>query len=297
MGTETVTLSVGKKRKEFTVHKKLICDASKFFNDAFNGPFKEGVDGIMYMPEDDPGVIAYFVDWLYRNPIPQVEDSEKPKVSPITVHPVKPGDVQFGPPTKAEHENKLEQAKMKAAAKEKALQARLDRPFDKLFKLYYFAEKLFMKDLKNQTMDCIRRGLHNFKRHLIPATYKQVYDNTSKGSQLRVFCTEYLAYDLAYANDEMFENIATAQEQSPELSRDLLAKMKVLLADDMMSYDYREEHPDPTKCGWGCDYDSDDSDAHWGHNASKCQFHDHEGDEEAEKQCFRQFTFPCNAWC
>ncbi len=53
---------------------------SKFFKDAFNGPFKEGKEGIMYMPEDDSDVFSSFFDWLYRNPLPIVKDeAEVPK--------------------------------------------------------------------------------------------------------------------------------------------------------------------------------------------------------------------------
>lgn len=64
------TLFVGRKRKEFGVHKKLLCDTSDFFAKAFNSNFKEGIEGIMYLPADSPGSISLLVEWLYRGVLP-----------------------------------------------------------------------------------------------------------------------------------------------------------------------------------------------------------------------------------
>lgn len=41
LGTEIVTIYVGPKRKEFKIHKKLICGSADYFGKAFNGDFKE----------------------------------------------------------------------------------------------------------------------------------------------------------------------------------------------------------------------------------------------------------------
>ncbi|KAH6671065.1 hypothetical protein B0J14DRAFT_449261, partial [Halenospora varia] len=59
-----ITLLVGPKHKSFVVHKDLICTII-FFNSGFNSQFKERVEGEMHMPEDHPGTISLFVDWLY----------------------------------------------------------------------------------------------------------------------------------------------------------------------------------------------------------------------------------------
>ncbi len=64
-----VTIFVGSKRKEFMIHKDLICGTAEFFNKAFNGHFMEK-DGVMYLPDDNPEAFTLFVDWLYRHKIP-----------------------------------------------------------------------------------------------------------------------------------------------------------------------------------------------------------------------------------
>ena len=69
-GNKIVTIYISKKREEFTIHSKLICKYVDFFSKACVGPFQEGQDDIMYLPEDVPGVFALFVEWLYRRKIP-----------------------------------------------------------------------------------------------------------------------------------------------------------------------------------------------------------------------------------
>jgi BTB/POZ domain len=66
-----VTLYVGPKRKEFIVHRNFICHSAKFFKKAFTGNFKEA-NGEMHMPDDDPGAVSLYIDWLYRSSIPIV---------------------------------------------------------------------------------------------------------------------------------------------------------------------------------------------------------------------------------
>jgi hypothetical protein len=65
-----VTIYVGPKRKEFIVHKKLLCGSADYFKGAFTRDFEEARNGEMYMPEDSSGAFSLFVDWLYRSSIP-----------------------------------------------------------------------------------------------------------------------------------------------------------------------------------------------------------------------------------
>ncbi|KAK0119334.1 hypothetical protein ONS95_008176 [Cadophora gregata] len=68
LGTEIVTINVGtgSNRKQFIIHKKLICSKVDFFHKAFVGGFKEN-QGLMDLPEEKPAVFGMFVDWLYRS--------------------------------------------------------------------------------------------------------------------------------------------------------------------------------------------------------------------------------------
>jgi hypothetical protein len=56
LGEDIVILYVGTKRQKYQIHKKLLCDRSSFFQKAFSSEsnFKEAVESIMHLPEDDP---------------------------------------------------------------------------------------------------------------------------------------------------------------------------------------------------------------------------------------------------
>ncbi|KAL9598931.1 MAG: hypothetical protein Q9219_004197 [cf. Caloplaca sp. 3 TL-2023] len=64
----TVTILVGPDKICFHVHKNLLCHASKFFEAAFNGNFKENL-GELQLPEDDVPAFEYFMQWLYTRKI------------------------------------------------------------------------------------------------------------------------------------------------------------------------------------------------------------------------------------
>lgn len=49
----------------FVVHKRLISEASSFFNGAFHGGFLES-NGNLDLPKERPSFFKLFVDWLYR---------------------------------------------------------------------------------------------------------------------------------------------------------------------------------------------------------------------------------------
>ena len=50
---------------DFTVHKGIICQASKFFEAALNGPFSEAVTGTVELPEESPTNFERVYTWLY----------------------------------------------------------------------------------------------------------------------------------------------------------------------------------------------------------------------------------------
>lgn len=282
MGSEVVSIFLGKKRKEFNVHKKLICDASKFFSDAFTGPFKEGQEGTMYMPEDDPDVFACFVDWLYRNPLPFVEDTiESPKKTLEVMKPelqtglMKASEYkEFGPITKDEHLQEVARLKKEAEDKKKERDARLGDQFSRLLKVYFFAEKIFLNELMNRVMDRVRHGLAKYDRHLGHREVKMIYMNTSQGSLLRSFCAELLVYNLGNAPDRKITQLVTLMQELPELTKDFLVQCQSL------STFKTEITCEWSDCGanadprFRCDQDDDDV----------CFFHKH--DKSNPKPCY-----------
>lgn len=71
-----MTFYIGSKRKIFQVHKALVCQSAPFFEKAFNGPFQEGQEGVMHLPEDNTESFSMFVHWLYRSTIPEGNSQE-----------------------------------------------------------------------------------------------------------------------------------------------------------------------------------------------------------------------------
>ncbi|KAG4424730.1 hypothetical protein IFR04_002078 [Cadophora malorum] len=68
LGTELVTIHVGKKRKEFGIYQNLICQVD-YFQKAFNGSFVES-NGTMYLSDETSGSFSLFVHCLYKGAIP-----------------------------------------------------------------------------------------------------------------------------------------------------------------------------------------------------------------------------------
>lgn len=63
-------LYLGPQRRQFSVHKKLLCHQSPFFAKAFDGGFEETVHGKMTLEEDDSYAFEIFLYWLYRGHLP-----------------------------------------------------------------------------------------------------------------------------------------------------------------------------------------------------------------------------------
>jgi hypothetical protein len=74
LGNEIVQIYVGKKRKQFSVHKKLICDRSRYFNGAFNRGFMEAGSGEIYLGDDYSAEgFEHLIDFIYRRALPDYE--------------------------------------------------------------------------------------------------------------------------------------------------------------------------------------------------------------------------------
>jgi hypothetical protein len=65
MGTRTVTLLVGKKRKPFSVHKKLLCTKIKVFKELLSVKQDQ-----LYLPDYQSSYFALLIHWLYRDEVP-----------------------------------------------------------------------------------------------------------------------------------------------------------------------------------------------------------------------------------
>ncbi|KAG9964159.1 hypothetical protein KCU61_g3219, partial [Aureobasidium melanogenum] len=61
-----VTVEVGPQKQAFSVHKDLLCYYSDYFRGAFEGSFKETVDGKIWLEKEDPAVFDIFNAFLYN---------------------------------------------------------------------------------------------------------------------------------------------------------------------------------------------------------------------------------------
>ncbi|CZT11833.1 uncharacterized protein RCO7_07477 [Rhynchosporium graminicola] len=65
--TGMVTTHVGPEKVAWLLHEAVLCNASKFFKDAFQGGFSETLTKTTHLVEDDPAVFEKFVDYVYAN--------------------------------------------------------------------------------------------------------------------------------------------------------------------------------------------------------------------------------------
>ncbi|PUU78967.1 hypothetical protein B9Z19DRAFT_980797, partial [Tuber borchii] len=60
-----VTLYVGPKRKRMEIHKKLLASISTELNKHVNNDMKEGIEGIICLPDEGEEVLTLFTEWAY----------------------------------------------------------------------------------------------------------------------------------------------------------------------------------------------------------------------------------------
>ncbi|PUU78962.1 hypothetical protein B9Z19DRAFT_980825, partial [Tuber borchii] len=60
-----VTLYVGPKRKKMEMHKKLLASISPELDKHVNNDMKEGIEGIICLPDEGEEVLALFTEWAY----------------------------------------------------------------------------------------------------------------------------------------------------------------------------------------------------------------------------------------
>ncbi|KAI1370078.1 hypothetical protein F4677DRAFT_439381 [Hypoxylon crocopeplum] len=52
--------------KDYKMHKAIVYPRSNFFEGAYNTEYKEGCDGIVELPEDDPRIIHIIIYYLHH---------------------------------------------------------------------------------------------------------------------------------------------------------------------------------------------------------------------------------------
>jgi len=83
LGTKIITVRVGEagSTKDFSVHEELVRANSPFFEAALGREWKEAVEGVVTLPDDNPEIFGIYVQWLYCGQIfSQVQGKEGEKV-------------------------------------------------------------------------------------------------------------------------------------------------------------------------------------------------------------------------
>ena len=56
---------VGPKRKRMEIHKKLLASISPELNNHVNNDMREGIEGIIYLPDEEEEELTLFTEWAY----------------------------------------------------------------------------------------------------------------------------------------------------------------------------------------------------------------------------------------
>ena len=81
---------VGPKRKRMEIHKKLLASISPELDKHVNNDMREGIKGIIYLPDEGEEVLTIFTKWVYTGDYAPKDDAlpadtrnrKKPKQDP-----------------------------------------------------------------------------------------------------------------------------------------------------------------------------------------------------------------------
>jgi hypothetical protein len=71
----TIQAGEGESVETWFVHRELLCSKSDFFKKCFESGMTEAVENKVVLKEDDPKVVAWFVNWLYTGKV-QTDDTD-----------------------------------------------------------------------------------------------------------------------------------------------------------------------------------------------------------------------------
>ncbi|CAD0023988.1 unnamed protein product [Aureobasidium pullulans] len=74
LSSEPAKIVVGPEGREFLVHKGVLCHYSEYFRGALSGSFKEGLEGAVPMPQEDPYLFEIVVSWCYTRKLQDMAD-------------------------------------------------------------------------------------------------------------------------------------------------------------------------------------------------------------------------------
>jgi BTB/POZ domain-containing protein len=83
--SERIQVLVGESKKDFQVPKDLLAKCSPVFNAMCNSSFKESIEGVIELPEDNPLTFANFMVWLHTCPPAKVMENDMHPIIDLAV--------------------------------------------------------------------------------------------------------------------------------------------------------------------------------------------------------------------
>jgi hypothetical protein len=169
----TILVGVGIRQEKFVVHQELLCSKSQYFAKALTGSFEESKTGIVKLDDLHPVLFRIMVTWLYNGKIVYTVVNNSSNI-----------DHDFA---------KVECAKVTT----RGLKVHEDSstwPKEVLVRLFVLADRLDMKELRNNTIDALITAVERSRTGLKICTYKFIDANTTEESLLRKFAVNRLAY-------------------------------------------------------------------------------------------------------
>ncbi|KAG9583452.1 hypothetical protein KCU77_g11236, partial [Aureobasidium melanogenum] len=80
-----VTITVGPQKKAFVIHKDVLCFCSDYFRAAFNGSFKEAIEGKLSLPDEDADLFYIVNGFVYTRQLRQEDRQTGPQLSHRTL--------------------------------------------------------------------------------------------------------------------------------------------------------------------------------------------------------------------
>lgn len=87
---------MGAQERRYSVHKKLVCQASDFFRAACTGEWKESKERLVKLPEIEPATFAVYICWIYTGEIDVATQTVDDQVQSIKYERAMTNDVYRG---------------------------------------------------------------------------------------------------------------------------------------------------------------------------------------------------------
>lgn len=192
-----VTVKIGPEATPYIIHRDLLCNASKYFSNAFKGNFKEANDQSIHLTDVKPEVFDAFSQWLYKTtitiPLPGASGNDggfscacqdTGTISPKSNEPL----MDLKDNAQAYSTGTLAVTYHPQASSETAL-----------LELAHFADKHTIPDLQNAVIDALHRLFQDSTTLPSLCSLRFVKDNFHGQHSVKEFVTEYFFAHLGKA--------------------------------------------------------------------------------------------------